>query len=156
MTEREAKQETWKHIRTVRDMMHKVLLHLLERGLCHDQSKLEHPEFEIFRKYTPKLKDSTYGSDEYKTFLKEMKPALDHHYATNRHHPEHFEHGINEMDLFDLIEMFVDWNSATKRHADGDIGRSIKVNTKRFGISEQLVLILENTAKTTKGWEEED
>ena len=31
----------------------------------------------------------TYGSDEYKACLTEMKPALDHHYAANRHHPEH-------------------------------------------------------------------
>jgi len=39
---------------------------------------------------TPKLAGSTYGSEEYKAFLGQMKPALDHHYAVNDHHPEHF------------------------------------------------------------------
>ena len=60
-----------------------------------DNSKLESPEKELFDEYTPKLKDCTYGSDEYKEFLKGLKVALDHHYANNSHHPEHYENGVN-------------------------------------------------------------
>ena len=79
-----------------------------------------------------------------------MKPALDHHYANNRHHPEHFENGISDMNLIDLIEMICDWKSATARHSDGDIKRSIIINTNRFKLSDQLAKILSNTANTFK------
>ena len=63
---------------------------LFARIELHDFCKLHPPEKAIFDKFTPKLKDATYGSDEYKGFLKEMKVALDHHYEASPHHPEHF------------------------------------------------------------------
>ena len=52
---------------------------------------------------------------------------------------------VNNMNLFDLIEMFIDWNAACQRHADGDINKSIEVNTIRFALSPQLVEIFKNT-----------
>lgn len=111
----------------------------------HDMSKLSSPEIEIFVEYTPKLAGSTYGSEEYKRFLTEMKPALDHHYAVNRHHPEHFDNGVNDMNLLDLLEMLCDWKAATMRHNDGDIVKSIEYNKDRFGLSDQLTQILMNS-----------
>jgi hypothetical protein len=74
-----------------------------------------------------------------------MKVALDHHYSNNRHHPEYFENGINDMTLIDLIEMLCDWYAATQRHNDGDIFKSIEFNKTRFNMSDQLVSILTNT-----------
>lgn len=115
------------------------------RGARHDDSKTKSPELELFDIYTPKLAGCTYGSDEYKQFLKGLKPALDHHYTENRHHPEHFENGIQGMNLVDLVEMFCDWYAATKRHNDGDIMKSIKINQGRFGYSDDLKAIFENT-----------
>jgi hypothetical protein len=120
---------------------------LESRKRKHDQTKLESPELEIFTEYTPKLKHSTYGSDEYKTFLKEMQVALKHHYANNSHHPEHYENGIRGMDLFDIMEMFCDWKAATMRHDDGDIRKSIEINKNRFNMSDDLVQIFKNTVK---------
>lgn len=117
------------------------------RCMNHDASKLESPEKEIFDEFTPKLKDSTYGSDEYKGFLAAMKPALDHHYQENRHHPEHFENGVDGMTLIDLVEMLCDWKAASERHADGDIFKSIDINRKRFNLSDQMYSVLMNTAK---------
>ena len=70
---------------------------------------------------------------------------FDHHYAVNSHHPEHYENGINDMDLVDLIELTCDWIASSKRHADGNIYRSISLNKDRFGMSDQLCKILENT-----------
>lgn len=52
---------------------------------------------------------------------------------------------INNMNLFDLIEMFVDWTASSQRHADGDINKSIEINTTRFALSPQLVEIFKNT-----------
>ena len=111
----------------------------------HDQSKFSESELPVFTEYTSKLKGTTYGSDEYKQFLAEMKPALDHHYASNRHHPEHFQNGIRDMTLVDLVEMLLDWWASTQRHADGDIFRSITLNEKRFNIPPELSDIFRNT-----------
>src|SRR5690554_4298387 len=102
---------------------------LIRRSEVHDASKLCSPEKELFDEYTPKLAGCNYGSDEYKGFLKGLKVALDHHYANNSHHPEHYENGINGFDLFDLIEMFFDWKAASERHDDGCIFKSIEINT---------------------------
>lgn len=139
--------ETQKHIEHVRKFLRYIAIMLLERGETHDRSKLEAPELEGFIEFTPKLAKSTYNSDEYKSFLKALKPTLDHHYSHNPHHPEHFSNGIDGMNLVDVIEMFCDWRAAVLRHNDGDILRSIDENTKRFNISPQLASIFRNTAK---------
>ena len=142
----ESKFKTLRHVETVRNFLNSVISELMNRQEKHDQSKLEPEEVETFEKYTPKLRDLTYGSDEYRQCLKEMKPAIDHHNSVNRHHPEYFGTGINEMNLIDLMEMLCDWKAAGMRHNDGDIFKSISINKKRFGISDQLESILVSTA----------
>ena len=140
--------ETRKHQQQVMNYLLDMIHELALRAQNHDRSKLESPEKEIFEEYTPKLKDTTYGSKEYNCFLKEMKPALDHHYKHNRHHPEyHSKNGIDGMDLIDLLELFCDWKAATLRHADGNMKKSIEHNQKRFSIGDQLTKILKNTMK---------
>ncbi len=138
--------DTFRHIERVRNLLNLCSINLLHRGELHDQTKLEPPEVEVFAEYTSKLSTCTYNSDEYKKYLAEMKPALDHHYAHNRHHPEHYKDGINDMNLLDIVEMLCDWKAASERHNDGNIRKSIEVNANRFGMSPQLVKILENTA----------
>ena len=139
--------ETQKHLDLVRLLLKDFAIQLLDRGVEHDLSKFSEAELPVFTKYTAKLKGTTYGSDEYKQYLAEMKPALDHHYASNRHHPEHFEHGIRDMTLVDLVEMLLDWWASTQRHEDGDIFRSITLNEKRFNIPPELSDIFRNTIK---------
>jgi len=143
--------DTLKHSLRVGELMAQTIRELVDRSLCHDRSKTETPELEIFNEFTPKLQDSTYGSEEYKGYLAEMKVGLDHHYAANRHHPEHFEDGLGGMTLVDLIEMLADWRAATERHADGSLVRSLDIQKERFGISDQLNAILWNTARHF-GW----
>lgn len=143
--------DTQAHIDRVRQLLAGVEENLRLRAAAHDQTKLQPPEKPLFDEFTPKLKGSTYGSDEYKGFLAAMKPALDHHYKQYPHHPEHYANGVNGMSLLDLIEMFCDWKAATERHADGSIEKSIQINSKRFDLSPQLVSILENTRKEF-GW----
>jgi hypothetical protein len=143
---------TQEHINLIRVLLRIAATELLKRGEIHDLSKFSPEEVEVFTEYTSKLKGTTYGSAEYKQFLAEMKPALDHHYANNRHHPEHFENGIDGMNLIDLIEMFIDWLASTKRHANGDIMKSIELNETRFKMSPQLVSIFKNTVDLTSKW----
>jgi hypothetical protein len=49
------------------------------------------------------------------------------------------------MNLIQLTEMLCDWIAATRRHADGDIRRSIDQNAERFGYGEDLKRLLHNT-----------
>ena len=137
--------DTIAHIAMVRMYLDKLERAIRKRGRYHDLSKMEEPELAIFDEYTPKLQDSTYGSDEYKEFLSEMSVAIEHHYKENRHHPEHHEDGISGMDLVDLIEMISDWKAATLRHANGDIYKSIEINQGRFKYGDELKQIFLNT-----------
>ena len=147
MTKYETMCETYKHKQVVNQLIGDMIKELIFRGVNHDNSKIGEFEVDIFTEYTPKLANSTFGSDEYKQFLKEMKPALDHHYSENKHHPEHFENGVLGMDLIDLLEMICDWKAATLRHNNGDIMKSVEINQKRFGYSDELKQIFINTIK---------
>ena len=138
-------EDTKKHIEKVGQLLGLFIVELAKRGVTHDASKFKTPGKEVFDVYTPLLKDCDYNSEAYKRHLSEMGAALTHHYKHNRHHPEH--RGIDNMTLIDIIEMFCDWKADSERHADGSIQRSVEINTRRFGLSNQLARILSNTAK---------
>ena len=142
----DSRPDTYAHIATVRGYLLQVANLLTYRGHDHDLSKLEEPELSVFNEFTPKLRDSTYGSHEYNKYLRDMGVGLEHHYAVNDHHPEHFHNGIHDMDLVQLIEMLADWKAATLRHADGDLRRSIEQNRTRFGYDEKMAVLLMRTA----------
>ena len=135
MTVAECQVETQKHIEAVRKYIRFMIDKIDMRGVKHDASKLESPEVEVFAEYTPKLNSTTFGSEEYYANLEGMKSALDHHYASNRHHPEHFVNGINDMTLVDILEMFCDWKASTFRHNDGNLLKSIETNATTIGLS---------------------
>jgi hypothetical protein len=139
--------ETYKHVKRVRYYLDRFIKDLLHRGENHDNSKFEEPELTIFAEKTHKLKDTEYGSEEYKKLLDEVKPAIVHHYSKNRHHPEHWVNGINDMTLIDLLEMLADWKSATERNKDGNIRKSIDINAQKYQMSPQLKMIFENTVR---------
>lgn len=173
MTRDDVIRSTAAHIRSVGCYMGEAASKIIHRAIIHDASKWSPEEWPAFENATPKLAAMTYGSDEYKAALASIKPALAHHYAKNSHHPEYFgticvqcgnrepepctcggprfPGGIDGMDLFDLIEMLCDWKAAGERHSDGSITRSLEHNRERFKIDEQLMCILENTAKSM-GW----
>ena len=146
MKKYDSEEDTKEHIRRVRFYLVKCINEFSARSYNHDRDKIEDPvEKRLFDEYTPKLRECTYGSDEYKEFLKGLKEGLDIHYKNNRHHPEHFENGIKDMNLIDLLEMICDWKAASERHADGDVYKSLVINKERFGYSDELYNILKNT-----------
>ena len=139
--------DTHVHIAQVRENLTLVVKDLIDRGNSHDQSKLESPELEIFGDHSEELGKLEYGSKEYTENLELIKPAIDHHYSKNRHHPEHWPNGLNDMTLIDLIEMICDWKAATQRNKNGNIRKSIEFNAERYKISPQLRKIFENTVR---------
>lgn len=143
--------DTLRHSQQVGRNMAQMMQELLERSYTHDASKLEPPEKAQFDRCSERLRGLTYGSEEYKASLRELGPALAHHYEHNRHHPEHHERRVAGMTLMDLVEMLADWYAATLRHDDGDLVRSLKLNQGRFNIEPQLLAVLVNTAEHL-GW----
>jgi hypothetical protein len=143
--------DTLEHIELVGAYLDEAAQILRNRGAVHDASKLQPPEKEGFDQ-AAKLKNIVYGSEEYKASLKDLQLVLDHHYAVNSHHPQHYPNGINGMDLFDLVEMFFDWLAATKRGENGDIKKSIEINKDRFQMDTQLVDIFSNTVSNLQNY----
>lgn len=147
MTIFECRYETQKHIEKVRKYIRFITDKLTTRGVNHDAVKLDTPEVELFAEYTDVLKNLEYNSPEYKENLSKLSVALDHHYANCRHHPEHFQNGINDMNLVDIVEMLCDWKAASERQHNGNLLTSIEQNASRFKMTDQLKQILLNTAK---------
>lgn len=145
--EGDSRPDTQKHIDLVNENGKTFCDKFLERLIHHDASKLEEPERKYFDRGTPQLQSSTFGEKSYDDAKARIKPGLDHHYASNDHHPEHFgARGISGMNLYQLLEMWIDWTAAVKRHADGNIFNSLMYNRDRFHIDDQLFSILLNTA----------
>lgn len=141
----DSRPETYQHISHVRGYLTRVATDLLRRGHEHDNSKLRHPEVEAFDRCTAKLKSLEYGTKEYEEARAELGEALAHHYSVNDHHPEHFENGIADMNLLQVTELLCDWMAACKRMESGDIRKSIEINQKRFGYSDDFKQLLLNT-----------
>jgi hypothetical protein len=147
--------ETLEHINRVQHFVEQAILNLNERSNVHDESKLLPPEKEAFDIATPKLAGLEYGSEEYKQSLRDLGPALTHHFEHNDHHPEHFENGVRGMSLMALIEMLCDWRAASERVKQRtDDPEKVKTfesglafNKERFGISDDLYDVLVNTAR---------
>lgn len=116
-----------------------------KRCLTHDQSKLLAPEVGLFTTSMERLAFVEFGSSGYQQALADMRPALVHHYANNRHHPEHFEQGVAGMTLVDLLEMYCDWLASSLRTKGGDIYGSFKITKERFGLTDDLIEVLTNT-----------
>jgi len=142
--------ETTKHKLWVFYYILKMCFVLLKRAFVHDLSKYSKYEEPYFRKYVSRLKNCKYGTGQYQSLLSAIKPALDHHYSKNSHHPEHHKNGIDDMSYFDILEMLVDWQAAGKRHKGGNLKKSIELNSKRFGYNELMKQRLLKTAQELK------
>ena len=145
--------DTNEHVDKVRQRMREVGARLDMRAAWHDASKYEEPEKSAYDALMDfkASHEMVYGSPEYAEGLKILGPALDHHYAHNSHHPQHYENGVAGMSLLDLIEMLCDWKAAGERYKDGNITQSLALVRERFALSDQLFAILENTVKEM-GW----
>ena len=151
--QQDSRPDTLAHISRVQMLLGEASDNLASRAQKHDQSKLEEPEKSAFdRLKALSLSGLAYGSEEYRACLRKEKPAIEHHYKANSHHPEFYENGLEGMSLFDVLEMLLDWKAATERMKDGgDIRRSLEINRDRFKISPQLESILANTIREM-GW----
>jgi hypothetical protein len=75
-----------------------------------------------------------------------LNKGLKHHYENNRHHPEFFDNGVDDMTLIDIMEMIADWCIAIKQNGK-DLYEEVQYNFDKYNISEQLRKIIINTYK---------
>ncbi len=141
------------HKRLVASYMERVVSDLTKRAIEHDDTKFGPEEFDAYEEALPKFEVVEYGSEEYKQVCRDIKPAIQHHVTSSRHHPEYFgDAGINGMNLIDLLEMTCDWVAASQRGGGNkdDLIKGLEINKKRFGISDQLFEIIKNTVADLK------
>ncbi len=91
------------------------------------------------------------GTDEYKVALDGMGEGVKLHYKANRHHPEHYANGVDDMTLIDVVEMLADWMAAAQAR---NVSVDLKHAAERFGLSEQLVRLMANQLREEDMWNE--
>ena len=91
-------EQILKHKKSVKDKLCFLANEIIKRGDTHDSSKLISPEISwlIMMDKEPKYK---YGSKEYFDKLDRWSCFFKHHYQNNRHHPDHFINGVEDMNL---------------------------------------------------------
>lgn len=138
---------TKEHIVKVRDNMSIFNKVINVRGLKHDLSKITSDiEYDNYRKVIMTLKKEKTGSQEYNKARESIKPAVDHHYENNEHHPEHFKDGISGMNLIDLIEMMSDWQAVNDEVPGRDLKPWIRKCKDKYNMSDDLFNVFMNTA----------
>ena len=132
------------HISRVRKHMNTFVQLLLKRAINHDKSKLEEPELSWWKEMDKEPR-YPYGSEEYKQKIKRWDKVFKHHYKYNRHHPEHYEYGISEMTLVDIVEMMCDWLGYKDTIAISEALKVCDEQMKRYDIPDGIRQIIFNT-----------
>jgi len=119
-----------RHRELVKKNFAKLEYLLSSRAIQHDISKFEPEEFAGFEEADSAELYKEYGKSDYHKKLKENK-GIALHLSKNSHHPEYFKNGISDMSFLDIVEMVVDWKSASETYGN-DFMESIKYSVKRF------------------------
>jgi hypothetical protein len=152
MPEYDCTEDVKEHKRKVEYWMSYFSTQIKGRAAIHDDSKLKDPvEKAMFDKWTPELRSRDFGTEHYKAALDGMGEGIALHYKANRHHPEHYENGVDGMTIIDVIEMLADWMAAAQAR---DVHVDLDHAAKRFGLSDQLVQIFANTLREEDFWAE--
>lgn len=138
-----------RHVRIVQEYLHRIAGVLTDRALTHDVSKLALDEYGGFVEVNRIARDYSYGSQEYKDSLKDNK-VIELHFSRNSHHPEHHPNGVNDMNLFDWIEMVCDWRSASKTYNNTDWEEVLKLQFERFKMTPEQVYLVKLIAKVVE------
>lgn len=132
------------HISRVRRHINTFIQLLIRRAEKHDKSKLEEPELSWWKEMDKEPR-YPYGSKEYEQKLKRWSKVFKHHYQYNRHHPEHYEYGVSEMTLIDIVEMMCDWLGYKDTTTVTEALKVCDEQMARYDISEELRQVIFNT-----------
>lgn len=138
---------THRHIARVRELLAMFAIEMIQRGDVHDKSKFTDAEIVPLAKMQKLIDEegpAQFGTPEYAKRTAMLSGMIEHHRANNSHHPEHYENGVNGMDLFDVVEMFFDWKAASERN--GDSSMRLAEACDKYKITGPLREVLFNTA----------
>jgi hypothetical protein len=136
-----------KHKESIAIWLAKFCAELAYRNATHDNSKYSEEEFGIQAACVDDFEKYEFNSPEELKLREKLLPGTTIHRKRNRHHPEHFENGIDGMNLIDLLEMIGDWKSASERVKGDSLRKSVPILKEKYNISPQLLKIIENTLK---------
>jgi hypothetical protein len=141
-----------RHQALVASQMRKLAHLLIEAADIHDLSKLSPWEFTGFVEFNHVARENKLGSPEYQQSLKDNEGVIGLHYKSNRHHPEHHSHGIENMGLVDLVEMVADWRAASAVYGQTSFEEALPILRERFGLDQRhlyLVWLIHNALAGT-------
>lgn len=119
----DSRPDTLAHINRVGQLLDLCMRELAKRAAVHDASKLEEPEKSAFdRLKALSLSGMAYGSEEYRACLRAEKPAIQHHYAANSHHPEFYQQ-VETTPIGAMLRAASDECESTAKGAIGTAGQ---------------------------------
>lgn len=146
LKENKTLQYIYRHKAKVQKWLNLFAAVLNKRGLNHDNSKLESPEYQGWVKMDNEPRYD-YGTKEYDDKIERYKWLLKEHYSKNRHHPEYWDLHKEDTskDLIDIIEMLCDWLGYRDQISYKEASDLVKKQTERYGFSEELSDLILNT-----------
>lgn len=148
-----------RHRDFVRKNIHQLVSKLEQRAIVHDVSKFQQDEFDGFVEADEAQLYKEYGSSDYHKKLKENK-GIALHLSRNTHHPEYYistedtsgftgfpkSNGIDKMSFLDIVEMVIDWKSASETYGNNFMD-SIDYSITRFNCDEKQEWLIRLIAK---------
>jgi hypothetical protein len=126
-----------------------VVAELIQRrGDVHDITKLMSPEVELARA-ADKCLGPRKGLENRRGKCSHVDAFIAAHYCNplNSHHPEHFENGVEDMNMIDMLEMLCDWRAC----CSGNFSDTLDRGFARFKVSGPLRSLMRKTCKEL-GW----
>jgi len=137
-SETQALRKSIDQVKVVQHLLASSQIALLNRQLNHDSTKLENPEW---RRVLYK-----FDKEQFPMSDKDLEQAQHHHYAHNRHHPQRFENGVDDMHIIDIVEMIIDWIGDAYCDKEDPI-EAVKRKSEKYNINPQLMNIFLNTVE---------
>lgn len=153
-TELEVLNDIIYHKMEVAENLEQIKSDISKRQWHHDNTKFTAEEFDAFVYTRPKFKKVNYGSKEYQECVDAIKPAVEHHHKSNRHHTGYYDDGVMGMTLMDILEMLADWKAASRRSPDLSFEDSLPKAYEKYNIPKDLQKIINNTL-IYLGWTKE-
>ncbi len=115
-----------------------------KRSKEHDNDKIENKEvYNVYKEYFPKLKKFPFGSKEYNDFERKYFDKAHQIHAQNRHHFYSNRNNLEDVNLFDLIEVIIDISESAKQY--GDYNKTMESLKNKQILNYDLEELIKNT-----------
>ena len=138
-----------RHRETVATQLERMADELRQRARDHDRSKLQLDEFEGYERISEAGRKYAYGSSEMIDAVR-AENCVELHCARNSHHPD-YHASAKEMPFMDIIEMVIDWYSASVTYGQTPLSESLPDLRNRYGFSSEQWWLVEQVVEWITG-----